>query len=175
MKRIVPAVVLNLGVPGTGLILLGREWVGLALAVGFGTAAELAAAGFLFAPAAVPTAAVVPAAALAAAVWGLAQILLVIRVRFLRNPRLSDELAALRSTAETSLARGDAQTACSALRAALSVDASDVAARVLWARLLTDAGQHRKARRAWRQAARLDRARRFETDIQRGLEQIGAT
>ncbi len=175
MKRILAAVVLNIGVPGTGLILLGRHWFGLALALLFGTSAELAALGALLAPAVLPSAVTTPSLIIAGLLWAGAQVLLVMRIRFLGNPGLAVELAQLRSTAEKSLALGDSQTACTALRAALAVDGSDVATRILWARLLAAAGQHRKARRAWRQAARLDRMRRFESEIRQGLEQVEAS
>lgn len=172
MRRFLPAIVLNALVPGTGLILLGRQWIGLGLTLCFATSAELAAAGALLAPAAVPKTAVLLATLMVLITWVAAQGLLIARIRFLRGPHLAAQLAALRAAAEKSLLQGQAETARCAVRTALSMDASDVATHVLWARLLTTMGQPQKARRAWRQAARLDRGRRFEAEIRKGIEQL---
>jgi len=60
---------INLLIPGTGLILLGREWLGALLAVVFGICGQIALAGWLIAPAAVPRGLVVVAVIVAGLTW----------------------------------------------------------------------------------------------------------
>jgi len=67
---------LNLLVPGSGLIAAGRRWLGLSLAALFGLCAHVVVAGFLIAPLAWPRGYTWAAALLAAAAWGTAQYLL---------------------------------------------------------------------------------------------------
>src|SRR5262245_36201868 len=137
MRRILPAIVMNLLVPGTGLILLGREWLGLGLTVAFGVTGELAAMGGLLAPASLPDSITILVIALAVVTWLLAQFFLWARIRFLRDPRLPGDLAALCETAESAIRRNDPESAWHALRLALAMDCTDLHSRVLWARLLT--------------------------------------
>ena len=170
MTRFAPACGLNLLVPGTGLIWLGRPWLGMALAIWFGLGAQVAACGGLIAPATIPRPATVLGGLLAVAAWLVGQGLLVSRIRFLRDPSLPGELAALREHAESCLARGDHKAARSALTIALSIDGSDLATRILWARLVTATSSRFRSRRAWRGAARLDSDRRFQAEIREGLE-----
>lgn len=162
-------------VPGTGLVFLGREWLGLACAAAFGLFGETAAWGLVLASESLPEALSMTALALAALIWMAAQVLLFLRIRFLRDPRLPLELAALRKTAEKAMALQDAETAWHALRVALAMEPADAASRVSWARLLTMVGDHRRARRAWRNAARLDRRGQFATQIQQGIRQLAET
>jgi len=85
MKRFTLAVGMNVVVPGTGLILLGRQWLGLALAVWFGLAVEIAVCGWLIAPATMPAFMTLTAASFAGIAWVLAQRLCLRRVRHLRD------------------------------------------------------------------------------------------
>lgn len=172
VTRFLVAAVLNAVVPGPGLILLGRPWLGVALAVWFVLGAELAAFGLLIAPATLPHFASLSGAVLAAVAWLLAQALLIGRIRFLRDPNLPRELAILRRLAERGLARGDHKGARTALLIARSIDDSDLATRILWARLLSCSASPRRARRAWLAAARLDADRRFADEIRDELERL---
>jgi hypothetical protein len=85
MTRMVLAVVMNLTVPGTGLILLGRAWLGFAVAVWFGLAVEVAVCGKLIAPATTAWTLTVASAILGACAWLLGQGLLAARVIQLRD------------------------------------------------------------------------------------------
>jgi hypothetical protein len=161
---------MNLIVSGTGLILLGRPWLGLALAVWFTLGIEAALCGGLVAPAAIPSWLTWLASASALAGWVMAQVLLVMRIRLLSDPNLPTELAVLRRLAESALARKDFRAARSALLVALSVDDSDAATRVMWARLLTATGGGWRARRAWLGAGRLDTERQFRAEIEEALD-----
>lgn len=167
-----PAVVMNLLVPGTGLIALGRMWLGIALAVWFALGAEMAIGGLMLAPMSLPAWVALTAGGLAVTAWLVGQGLLVTQIRFLRDPNLPAELQALRELAEDALNRGDLVAAKSSLRVALLIDEADLASRVLWARLLTRQGRRAKARRAWHQAQRLDQKQIFEAEIRQAMEEF---
>lgn len=156
---------MNVLVPGTGLMALGRPWLGLALAIWFGLGSEIALIGLLLAPASIPTGLVVVAAGLAVIAWLIAQGLLVSRIRFLRDPNLAEELAGLQRLAETALARGDHRAARSALAVALAIDDSEIHTRVLWAKLMEAMGKASRARQAWRDVARLDEEGEFAQQV----------
>lgn len=68
------ALFLNILVPGAGLIVRGRHWLGFALAMLFALAANAAVAGWLVAPMAIPPVYTWVATVLAALTWLLAQV-----------------------------------------------------------------------------------------------------
>lgn len=172
VRRFRSAVGMNVLVPGTGLIALGRVWLGVALAAWFALGAEVAACGALIAPASIPRWIAWGAGLLAGVAWLVGQGLLVTHIRTLRDPNLPADLKALRDLAEQALARGDLAAARLSLRVALSVDDSDVPTRVLWARLLSKKGSRAKARRAWLEAQQLDDQEVFATEIRQALERL---
>jgi len=67
---------LNILLPGTGLILTGREWLGFLLAIVFGICGNVALAGWLIAPAAIPIWLTRIAAFMTFLAWVCAQVLL---------------------------------------------------------------------------------------------------
>ena len=73
------ALILNVLIPGCGLILRGRHWLGFSLAMLFGLSVNTAIAGWLVAPVAIPLFYTWTATVLAVATWILAQVLLVHR------------------------------------------------------------------------------------------------
>ena len=85
MARIITAFLMNLGVPGSGLMLLGRAWLGFAVAVWFCIAVEVAVCGKLIAPATVPWQMTAASALLGLTAWLLGQGLLISRIRYLRG------------------------------------------------------------------------------------------
>jgi hypothetical protein len=68
---------LNLILPGAGLIVRRREWLGFSLALVFGICGNVALAGWLIAPAAVPGGLTLLAFVLSGLIWLSAQICLV--------------------------------------------------------------------------------------------------
>lgn len=97
MAKTLTAVFMNLTVPGSGLILLGRAWLGFALAVWFCLATVVAVSGRYIAPAMMPWGLTAASAALALTAWLLGQGLLVSRVRCLRG-RLPSVLFSVEET-----------------------------------------------------------------------------
>jgi hypothetical protein len=174
MKRFVLPALMNLLVPGSGLMALGRPWLGLALAVWYAMSAEALIAAKLIAPGSLPAWTAAVGGGLAALAWIIAQGLLGERIRFLMDVHLPTELAMVRKMAEDALQRADYRAARSALRVALTMDDSDVMTRILWARLMSVRATRFRARRAWIEAARLDQRREFTTEIRAALRQLRA-
>lgn len=156
MKRARIAIFVNVLVPGSGLIVLRREWLGLAVAVLFTVLAQIAVFGRWIVPQDVPAWVSGGASLAAGAVWGLAQWLGWAQARFNESAELRRELEMLRARAEEALARGDNAAARRELLAAGSLDDEDVACLALWARLMTETGETAAARRAWRRVVALD-------------------
>lgn len=165
---------MNVVVPGSGLIWLGRPWLGLSLATWFALSMEAGLCGALIAPAAIPRPVTWISFGLAVLAWAVGMGVLVLRIRLLRNPNLRLELQRMREHAMRTLEAGDPRTAQSVLRIALSLDDGHLETQILWARVLTELGKRSPARRAWKGAARLDQDRRYAREIAEALEQLGA-
>jgi len=146
-------VIVNVLAPGAGLILLGRFWTGLVLALLFGVCGELAICGALISPGGVPAWITAAAGALAAGAWLLGQWMLRDRIATLRDPALQQELAVLRNQAAEAVARGDLAEARGLLRIALEIDPDDVDTLVTWARLMTLLGRFDQSHKAWQRVA----------------------
>ena len=85
--------ILNLLIPGAGMIIQGREWLGFCLALVFGVCGNIVLAGTLVAPDALPIPIVVLAAALCLFAWSLAQFLFrrqALLVRHLQHESIVD-------------------------------------------------------------------------------------
>ncbi len=147
MRRFSVPVLLNLLVPGPGLILVGRLWLGLGIGAWFVATAELGLFGLLIAPATIPHSLSWAALACAAAAWLTGQILLIGRIRFLRSADLPRELAILRRLAERALSRKDYRTARAAIAVALSLDEADGEAQLLRNRVTSELRQSARALR----------------------------
>jgi len=169
--RFVAAIVMNVLVPGAGLILLGRVEVGMAASILFTFCAEAAVCGMLIAPASMPAWVTVGSGSLAVAVWAVAQWLLKDRLVTLRDPELSKELYAICSEAEAAIARQELLEAKGLLQIALRTDPDSVETLVLWARLMTLLGQFLPARRAWRRVMKSGDAR-FAHEASEAIRQL---
>jgi len=156
MKRAKPARIVNLFVPGSGLILLRREWVGLATAGLFTVLAQTAILGWWVVPLDIPVWVATACGAGAALVWLQSQWSVWRRVRAIYAPALLRELADLRAQAAEALARGDLEEAHRVLLVALAVNDEDVELMMLWAALMQRMGRLRAARRTWRRVLALD-------------------
>jgi hypothetical protein len=85
MARLIVAILMNVTVPGTGLMVLGRAWLGFAVAVWYCLAVEVAVCGKLIAPVTTPWLMTAGSAVLAALAWLLGQGLVISRIRDLRG------------------------------------------------------------------------------------------
>lgn len=149
------AILCNLLVPGSGLILLRRDWLGLTAALLFGLLAELALLGWLIVPATIPGWLISVAAGAAVAVWLGAQWRLWVRLRNTAGPALEAELSSLRRQAAEAIERRQYAEALGILRLALSLNDEDPDCRVQRAELLTLMGRLPQARREWERVLQL--------------------
>jgi len=151
------AIILNLVIPGTGLILARREWLGAALAILYGVLLELGLWGCLIEPARVSRWAAVAFLFGAVVVWIAAQVLLGRRLPDLSNPQIEHEIERLREQVIGLISGQQYEQAWDTLRVALSANDEDLETQVLSAELLTALGRFPTARRAWRRVEQLDR------------------
>ncbi len=151
----VSAFLVNLVIPGTGLIWARREWFGVLLALLFGICAQLALAAIFFAPAAVPDSFATFAAVAAGVVWLVAQLALARRVRWLTSDDARARFDLLLGDARRARDAGDIETARLAYRGALDINDEDLTANLEYARLI-DSTDPVAARRAWRRVHDLD-------------------
>jgi len=157
MNRYWPAIAINLLVPGSGLIVLRREWLGLALAILFGLLTQIVIFGTLIVPEDIPHWVTLLSAGGALGTWVLAQWLAVRRLRFVVSPEVKGELRALCARARRALAEEDWAEAHTSLLVASDLNDEDLELAMLWAQLMTATGRIADARRWWRRVLRLDR------------------
>jgi hypothetical protein len=171
--RFAAAVLMNVIVPGAGLLLVGRVELGIATSVLFAFCAEAAFCGMLIAPAAMPPWLTVGAGSLAMAIWVVAQWLLRDRLATLRDPELQKELEAIRAEVVAAIQRKDLLEARGLLQIALRTDPDSVETQVLWARLMTLLGRFSHSRRAWRRILKTGDDR-FAREAAEAMEQLPA-
>ncbi len=150
------AIPCNLLVPGCGLIVLRREWLGLAVAALYGLLGEVVLLGTLIVPGTVPAWVTTACVTGAVLVWLGAQWRLFVGLRAADGPALVRELAILRQQAADAAVNGAYDQACDILRVALALNDEDLACNIQWAELMTLMGRFREARRGWRRVEQLD-------------------
>ncbi|MCP4594761.1 MAG: hypothetical protein GY842_28855 [bacterium] len=148
---------LNLAVPGAGLILLRREWLGLTWAILFCLCAQTCLWGWLIVPKLIPGWLTSSAAGGAILTWVGAQYTLVVRLRRAFGAGVEQEVGRLCGLAQTALEAGDYTRAREMLLVALTLNDEDAQVNSLWAQLMTALGKIAQARRAWTRVVRLTR------------------
>jgi hypothetical protein len=168
--RQVSAIVVNLVIPGGGMIILRREWLGMAIVLLFVLFAQIAVFGWLIVPLDVPTWIAWSAGVAAAVIWAVSQWLAVVRLRFLASPELAAELAELEARARAAMSREDWNEARQSLLVATRLDDENVALAALQAELLTRAGNTRGARRIWKRVLAMAPDGAYREQALRSLE-----
>jgi hypothetical protein len=166
------AVILNLLIPGTGLIVTRREWLGASLAGLFGLIVQLGLWGCLIEPSRMPSWLVATCLGGGALVWLAAQYLLRQRLILMRNPEVARELGRLRDQAAERVAEGNYQQAWAALQLAVAIDDEDLATNVQVADLLAILGRFSEARQAWQRVSRLDRQGQYGARMIEALDRL---
>ena len=118
---------INVLVPGAGLIVLRREWLGTALGLLFCLLAQISLLGWLIIPAEVPAWVIRSSAVAAALVWGGSQWLLLCRLKVAVGPAVDREIESLCARINDALARQDLEDADALVRAGLKIDDENVA------------------------------------------------
>lgn len=149
------AVVVNVFVPGAGLIVLRREWLGFALALLFCILAQIGIVGRWLIPATVPRPMVAAGFVGACAVWLWAQWLMVHRIRTATGATVANELALLGRRSTEAVAGDELAEARDLLLAALTINDEDAQINRQWAELMTLMKRPDEAAAAWRRVLRL--------------------
>lgn len=168
------AIACNFLVPGSGLIVLQRDWLGATLALAFGVAGTIGVWSIWITPAAVPAWASISSLTLAGACWIAGQAVLKRRLATYHDADAEAELKSLREQAMERTSAGDYDAAHRLLRYALSLDDEDVETNVQIAELLTLVGRFRPARRAWQRVDRLDRSGAYRRHVAAALDRLPA-
>lgn len=153
---------INLFIPGAGLILRRREWVGFLLALLFGLATNAAIAGYLIAPEAIPFWLSTVATVIAVLTWVLSQVLLQRQDTLLTQQ--FEALASLLELSRSAMDRGDFESAGQSLSNAMEIDDEHVEANVLLARYCVHIGDREQARKVWHRVRKLDQSREFDAE-----------
>ena len=161
---------LNILIPGSGLIILRREWLGFFLSLFYAICGNVALTGTMIAPESVPGWATVIAALLAALTWMMGQLLL--KARQTDIVRRRSGLSRVLTDAETALSTGDVDGAREHLAGGSELDEESVEWHVLWARVCTMKGDATGGREAWSRVMRLDMERRYQSEARAALEEI---
>jgi len=148
-------ILLNVFVPGVGLIPLRREWLGVAVALLFVLFIEVGLLGAFLIPAAFPTWLTVAAFIAGGALWIVAQCLCRRQWQQTCGPDARREVELLRRRAMEALAAGNLTEAGDYLQAALNINDEDIESNVLFAEVMQRLGRTRDAHRAARRARQL--------------------
>ena len=162
----------NALVPGAGLVLMRREWLGAALTVLFTTAVLVALWGWLLIPLEVPRWVTIGAAIAAAVTWLAAQALAWSRGRLVLGEEARARLRFLEQEAAEALERGELAEARELLLVALTLNDEYLPIRRQWAVLLTRTGRLPDARRAWKKLLKLDRAGTYREEARKALTNL---
>ncbi len=137
-------------VPGAGLILARREWLGLAVALLFVLSAQAMVVTTLIAPEEVDGWFRALFLVGTVVVWGGSQWLLYRRLRKNFGVGVARELGVLCDEARAAEADGRLEEAHDLLRAAISINDEHEVIALQWAELLTKMDRGKDADRAWR-------------------------
>ncbi len=153
--RIRAAFILNLLVPGSGLIVLRREWLGLAITVLFVVFAQIGLVGTWLLPESLPDLVTLGGWAAAGLVWAGAQWLLWLRRREVAGHGVATELESLCARSAAAVEARDYAGAHDILMVALTLNDEHPEVIRQWAQLMTLMGRFRQARKAWHRLRRM--------------------
>jgi len=169
------ASMLNLVLPGAGLIALQREKVGCLVLAGFAVAAEAGLVGVLVAPAAVGLWWTVGALVFAAACWVAGQVLLLRRVGEIADGKARSEAARLILAGREAILAGNWSEARRLLAGAARYDDEQPELNYLLGRLKSIVGRSDEAARQWKRLRQVDRSGRYRAEWEQYLRVGGET
>ena len=149
------AILLNVLVPGSGLVILRREWLGLCLALLYGLLVQTTLWGVWLIPITIPRFVVMGSAISATAVWAGAQWLLIQRWRLVAAPEVELELDRLLAQADAAMETDELESARRILLVARSLNDEHIGVNIRWGRLMQLMGRFHHARSTWRRVLRL--------------------
>ncbi|MCG8404959.1 MAG: hypothetical protein MI923_07165 [Phycisphaerales bacterium] len=159
---------LNVLLPGAGLILRRREWLGLSMAVLFAICGHIVIAGFLIAPETIPSWLVRLAVSLVVLAWCLSQYLCYRQGLIFARTRRG--LSNLLSEAHAAMKANDLAAAERALDSGLALDDEEVELHVLRARMFGLTGDRPAMLNEWRRVLKLDRHKRYRDEARDAMQ-----
>lgn len=163
---------LNILMPGAGVVWQGRPVVGLALAVVYAPALAVVLVAWLIAPLAVPAWLTVASAVTAGGAFTLAQLVLHQHLALRRDPAWRNHLATLHETANEQFDAGNYFEALLAVEELLEDDPEDIPAHLLRARIYAADGKYARARHAYQQLAKVDTLGQYRAEIRNALSRF---
>lgn len=164
----------NLVVPGGGLILAGRLWLGVAVGLLFALTANLAVVTTLVVPDDVPGWLRIAFLTLSGAIYVAAQWLLAQTLRGHERCAAEAERRRILAAAVACLERGEPERALTALEPLRALAERDLVVAYRWAQVLTAARDVPAARAAWERVAALDRHRIYRAQVAAAMKSLAA-
>lgn len=155
MGRTPKIIFLNALVPGAGLVVLRREWLGLATSVLFAMFALIFIVSRWITPSDIPTWASYMALAGLILVWAGSLAVVVNRAKSIGDPDFIAEIEHLRQEGADAIAANDLEEAHRALLVALNLDDEDAETWLLWSKLMERQGNARAAQVGWKRLSLL--------------------
>lgn len=118
-------IVINVLLPGTGLVVVRREWLGLSIAMLFTVLVQIVLIGAMITPALVPRWAILGAGFGAVVVWATAQWRFRLGLREVTDPATKLEIQSLRRRARQAIEADDLESALQLLTVATELDDED--------------------------------------------------
>lgn len=150
-------IIINVLAPGTGLIVLRREWLGFAIALLYCVFAQIAILGYLLIPATIPRYVTAGAAVAAFSVWLWSQWLFFERRRLSTGEAVERELRILSERCTEAIKANNLPEAHDLLQMALMINDEHLALNKQCAKVMTMMGRLDDAARAWRRVLQLER------------------
>ena len=166
------AVVLNIVLPGSGLILARKHWSGLAWVVLFTTATQIVLWSLWVAPGAIPHWTTTICLGGVAALWVTCQVKLVSSIRVLTDPTRHSQIQTCYELFDQATKAGRYDEARGALDVALTVDDENPDTYARLARLTALVGKYDEARQAWRVVDQLDHRGIFRREMTESLSRF---
>lgn len=157
MRRMPVVMFLNAMIPGAGLVVLRREWLGLATSILFAVIALIFISSRWITPSDVPTWAMYLMLAGMILVWAGSMAMVVHRFRFVSDPELIAEIEQLRGQGADAIAAGDLDEAHRVLMVALSLDDEAAETWLIWSDLMERQNKVHAARVGWKRVLRLSK------------------
>lgn len=159
---------LNIFLPGTGLIIRRREWLGFAISLLFAIGGNVALAGLLIAPATIPYWLTLLAIGLCILTWVLSQVMFIRQRRLLE--RQAHAVAALLQEARSYVSAGQLEDACLAVENGVAIDNENIELHLLRAGLCKRTRDERGHAESLKRLRKLDSRRNFRSEVENILD-----
>ncbi len=155
MGRMTFVMIINVLIPGAGLVVLRREWLGLATSVLFALLAIIFISSRWIIPSDIPSWAAYLSLIGLILVWVGSMVAVVQRARFVRDPEVIAEIKQLQQQGASAIEGGDLAEARRVLLVAINLDDEDAETWAIWSKLMEGQDNTRAAHVGWKRVLRL--------------------